>query len=580
MLLLGYILGFAAILLLMRKKSQGARTLAVITYNYLFAVVMQTATVLANTDYSIQTTAETILKSIYSSPPAITFRGNMGSASGIQQIAIYCIMSIYTLRAAVTLFFRKAANLLRMGWRVARKREIYVLWGGREDAGVLAKDIASRVRRPAVVWIPFSGNADSGMAVLPSDETFFDRLKARRTYHVTLLPDPDGRNPARLRKLDAIPRKGTPLRVTAVLDDDTLRLDTVKYERIDAYLVSEGALLFDKALEAGRPLELTEKRAGGTVREGVFVPARPFRLASAGFGPLTRAFLLSACENAAFETGDSPCGLEATVYGADAKAWRGFLMDYPALSLSAELRQGTGDAAFALAEALGAPETRPDCILIAAESTAENAVLAKRLLRGMNRIGLAEEKRPLLLVAVRESADSGVAMLEGHPEVFLLRQDRTILNYDALILRAGDRKAEEFHRQYREKNPQSPVWSALDTFTQDSNRAAVRDEENKRLLARDLTEEGETALWALARYEHRRWVAFHAAHGWVPLAPEELTEEERAGFITKRTEERRHACMTGWDELNALPQREPGLLQRYDYENVKAVFEDTGKSGR
>ena len=579
MLLLGYLLGFTAILLLMRKKSQGARTLAVITYNYLFAVIMQTATVLANTDYSIQSTTETILKSIYSSPPAMTFRGNMGSASGIQQIAIYCIMSVYTLRAAVTLFFRKAANLIKMNWRILRKREIFVLWGNREDVRILAKDIASRVRRPAVVWIPFSGSADSEMPVLPSDETFFSRLKTRRTYHVVILPDAEGRNPDRLRKLDAIPRRGTPLRVTAVLDDDVFRLDPMKCERIDAYLVSEGALLFDQVLENAHPLSLTEKHAGGTVRDGVFLPARPFRLAAAGFGPLTRSLLLSYAENAAFETESDLYGLVATVYGADAKAWDGFLMDYPALAQNIGLQQGAGDIS-AVLESMASPKDRPDCVLIATGNTAEDVASAKRLLRGMGRIGLAPADRPRLIVAVKESADGSVVTLEESPEVFLLRVDRTFLSYDALVLRAGDRKAEEFHRQYREKNPQSPAWSALDTFTQDSNRAVARDEANKRLLARDLTGDRESVFWALARYEHRRWTAFHAAHGWVPLAPEELTEEEKAHFLTKRTGERRHACMTGWDELNGLPQREPGLLQRYDYENVKAVFEGTEKSGR
>ncbi|MBR1781139.1 MAG: hypothetical protein IJ751_07060, partial [Oscillospiraceae bacterium] len=71
---------------------------------------------------------------------------------------------------------------------------------------------------------------------------------------------------------------------------------------------------------------------------------------------------------------------------------------------------------------------------------------------------------------------------------------------------------------------------------------------------------------------HRRWTAFHAARGWTPLTAEELTAEERAACVTKRSGERRHACMTGWEELNALPQREPGLLQRYDYENVTALF--------
>ena len=51
-------------------------------------------------------------------------------------------------------------------------------------------------------------------------------------------------------------------------------------------------------------------------------------------------------------------------------------------------------------------------------------------------------------------------------------------------------------------------------------------------------------------------------------AAAELTADERARCATKRPAEKRHACLVDWDALDALPQASPGLLKRYDYENV------------
>ncbi len=53
----------------------------------------------------------------------------------------------------------------------------------------------------------------------------------------------------------------------------------------------------------------------------------------------------------------------------------------------------------------------------------------------------------------------------------------------------------------------------------------------------------------------------------------ELTPEERDHCRLKRSAEKRHACLVDWDQLDTLPQQEPGLLKRYDYENVASLFE-------
>ena len=52
----------------------------------------------------------------------------------------------------------------------------------------------------------------------------------------------------------------------------------------------------------------------------------------------------------------------------------------------------------------------------------------------------------------------------------------------------------------------------------------------------------------------------------------QLTQEELACCRTKRPGEKRHACLVDWDQLDALPQKEPGLLKRYDYENAACLF--------
>lgn len=144
------------------------------------------------------------------------------------------------------------------------------------------------------------------------------------------------------------------------------------------------------------------------------------------------------------------------------------------------------------------------------------------------------------------------------------------------IARSADRQAEEIHQRYQHNSLFTPEWRELGSFTQASNRAAVWDIPNKLLLAGDVSgltpQARETLFWELAQYEHLRWNAFHFARGWLPLPQEELTREEREQCRIKRPQEKRHACLVDWDQLDGLPQREPGILKRYDYENVAYLF--------
>lgn len=567
MLLAGYVLGFALILYWMRHRTERARTVTAVAYNYLFIIGMLVAAQMKGQPFTWEGLTETVLKSAYSTPPAMAFRGDINDVAGLQRVAIFCIVSVYTLRAVAVLFFRRALNRLMAWFRVKRNHDVYVLWGSQRDAEKVLSDLSAHVSNPAVVWIPFREEEQEGaLQVLPATESYFEKARMGKTNHVLILPDDQGKNGERVKKLDGLRAGKTPFRVTAVLEDSALRLDDLKCEYIDACLTSREDLLFEEAISGARPIQWLKEKGLGREREGVFLPDRPYRLAVMGFNRLSRAFLLSFCENAAFETAQGK-GLQARVYGAAEEDWEAFRLDYPALWMYADIEKQAGDAQRMTADSLTDEALRPDCVVIALPTAAQSVEAARRLCRLLNRLGLEDARRPLILAA----ADGGEEP-PALPGVRWVREEKTALTYETLILRAQDAQAMQVHLQYKALNPNIKDWNRLDTFIQSSNRAVVRDEINKRTLASDTGADRQTALWALARYEHRRWVTFYAARGWAPLPQQELTEWEAAHFNLKRPQERRHACMTDWDKLDQLPQEAPGKLKMNDYANVEPLF--------
>lgn len=116
-----------------------------------------------------------------------------------------------------------------------------------------------------------------------------------------------------------------------------------------------------------------------------------------------------------------------------------------------------------------------------------------------------------------------------------------------------DTAAKAINEQYRKSSDSGKEWNKLGIFTQASNRAVIRDEYNKKVLFEMCRADKEKALDFLAQYEHSRWNAFYFAHGWKCMPVSDLTEEERAAYVTKHPDEKRHICLVGWDELDNLP---------------------------
>ena len=141
-------------------------------------------------------------------------------------------------------------------------------------------------------------------------------------------------------------------------------------------------------------------------------------------------------------------------------------------------------------------------------------------------------------------------------------------------------------------------WVACDPFSKMSSRASA-DFMPAFIRAAGLSEDeilkgnwppAPDVLEVLGRTEHLRWNAFHFVMGYSPMSNEEL--DKRAGIyrdciekglpgirLTKDAENRTHACLISWEELDALSEKESSVTGRhvdykqYDINNVLIIPE-------
>ena len=165
------------------------------------------------------------------------------------------------------------------------------------------------------------------------------------------------------------------------------------------------------------------------------------------------------------------------------------------------------------------------------------------------------------------------ALFGSYDNVRTLDINELSINYETVIERQIDAAARSVHDRYNSSSRSDHGWNRLGTFTQASNRAVIRDIYNKRALYEMCSADKEQTIDFLSQYEHSRWNAFYHAHGWRFMPVGDLTPEEKAAFVTKHPKEKRHICLVPWEELDSLPQKEPGLLKRYDIENVIQAFD-------
>ncbi|MBR6114127.1 MAG: hypothetical protein IKQ10_02990 [Oscillospiraceae bacterium] len=188
-------------------------------------------------------------------------------------------------------------------------------------------------------------------------------------------------------------------------------------------------------------------------------------------------------------------------------------------------------------------------------------------------------------VRYQESVGSPILTMNIYTRAFLSAEDA---DRNAIILNAV---YDDSDRSDWEK------WVACPSFSKMSSRASaeflpafIRAAGSSRaeMLAGDWHPSQEL-LVNLGQTEHLRWNAFHFANGYRTMTPEEFNDNaatwrrcQEAGLpcnikISKNTEERTHACLVSWDELDELSARESAVTGRsvdykqYDINNVLAL---------
>lgn len=582
-ILIVYLIGLVLVSWLLRNKSLQLRSFLTVGYNYLFIIPLYFFTLLPD----CETTAEVLnllIRCAYQAPKAMTFWADVDLFNDPAITLLFYIVSVYTARTLLLLFARRFMMSLATRLGMVLRRRVIAVCGEAGDAESLIREIRKNDRHAPVLYVPQrEQDREADLKVPTETRPWAKFLKAGRDNLVILLPDTNHNNLSRLQELDELGKTVPGLKVTAFLDNNTLRFDDMSCPHIDAYLVSREQLLIRRFLMDDQPLETLRKRGGESRPGGILVPERPFTLAVIGFTPLSAEFLLETWENASFESAaPDRRGFEATVIdGGIGKKRAPLFVDAPRLSHEpaiswVDAEPGTEESFEAVAGKLGALHQ----VLIATPDTRLNLDIAMRLLRLFKRRGL-EQTHPQLVVALFENMGAGAEIFSKEAGGMFLRCNASQFTYSELVLRRTDAEANELHRRYISNTDGGREWNAIGTYLQNSNRAVVWDIPNKLLLAGNLDgktkEEREQIYWELAKYEHLRWCTYQYTHGWETLPRGELTPDEVARRATKRAAERLHACLVPWDELDDLPQERPGLLKYYDYENVTALFEKEGR---
>ena len=582
MLFGGYLVSILLLHVLLRSVNQRLKELLILGYNFFFVVGMYFFC-LSSFPINSMEFFYTLGEAIAAAPLAITFQGDPTIFEGPDAFYIFFFMSLYTIRAVLVFFFVQVFHDIESRWRLLWHRRVFIIVGNREDTRALLSDIMGECHKPAVIYIS-TEEAEEEAKPLPGaceqDTTYLARLKPGKKYDIILLPNKGLYNYQLLYSLDELGQHISGMRVTAFLDNEMLRMEDLRFSHLDLYLLSQEQMVVQNFMQQHLPLAvLQEQDTVPAASTHLYAPKKAFSLIVVGFNSYAKEFLLQTFENAAFETATGDPGLKALIVDENLEQKKAaFLHDVPGVAQESSLSWLEASPwSESFYNALRDQKEEVQQIVIATPDTEENIRLAMRLRYFFARAG----RKPQIVVALFQE-DKGAEVLLGNDMMVLLEQmNKKQFTYRQLVLREADEKARALHRKYQLNSISSSEWKELGSFVQSSNRAVIWDIPNKLLLAGDVQrlskDEREKLFWELARYEHRRWNAFYFARGWIPLPVKELTKEEYAACVTKHTQEKRHICLVGWDELDALPQAKPGLLKYYDYANAAMIFETNSK---
>jgi hypothetical protein len=191
-----------------------------------------------------------------------------------------------------------------------------------------------------------------------------------------------------------------------------------------------------------------------------------------------------------------------------------------------------------------------------------------------------KEIKALPFIAVLEK--KGVYRNGEQDEKIFIFGCREDVYKESVIIRAeADRMAKAVDDVYKEKYGGQP-WHELDWFLQESNRATadfipamlkLAKREDKDTIDKNTLTENDSLAEVLAQTEHLRWIAFHAAMGYLPVELEEIyrrfekytgerNSREHLDYCRRDSKARLHACLVPWDELDKVSEVYKELAHR------------------
>lgn len=301
-----------------------------------------------------------------------------------------------------------------------------------------------------------------------------------------------------------------------------------------------------------------------------------------GFGKTGQAVLRALVMNAQF----LGSRFRATVVAKDYAAQAGsFFSRFPALQEQYDITFIDADAkSVALYEQIERSKTALNYVAVCAGDAKETAEIAVELGALFERLDVHALIVQCGAGGLRKNADR-----RGPAETVPL------LTAEILCSERMDERAMRLNCVYHgaQESDAAALWSACDYFSRMSCRASA-DFTDALLRSAGLDRQTaaapdfplpEEVLENLAQTEHLRWCAFHYAMGYRPM-PEEVWQERAAQYKEKRDgapigkdrARRLHACLTDWQSLDALSQRENEVTggrvdyKQYDRENVRTLL--------
>ena len=582
MLILMYLTPLIMVSVAARRLPEIVRRVFRVAYSFLFLLGLQgVLRLMLYYDPPIEKIFEIFGTSIYTTVQSITFTGTMAWAESVhistftkgQIWVIAFVASMVTVHSVVATIFGKFLNQLDMKIKGGFKKEQYIILGDTESARVLIKDIFKCVDKPYVVFLPTDELKDDDPLYLRcrvEKTDYLEKIPKRKKLHIVLLPDTEFSNLDRVYLLNESGNSN--LHATVFLNNDVVRYHDLHIDKIDNCTVSVDQILVEHFLTESSPFELMKSR-GAFAEGGLPYLEETFGICLIGFGKIGQEFLMRTYETMCFLTKDGIPPFEALVVDKFASVLeQEFVNNAPYFhdNKTVEFFQAEVDSE-AYFDEIGKRMSRLHQIVVAIGNTRENVAAALSLCRFFDRLGCYED-RPQIVVILSDSMVGAESLFKDYPNVKMMDFNTEIFNFEDLIEAKIDSVAKEINDNYNRTSGRGKPWRELGTYLQALNRATVCDIRIKKELNRMCSAPDKERIEFLARYEHERWCVFNRSHGWKLLPLDELTQEERDNYVLKREQQKLHACLIPWDELDKLPQRSEGEIRSYDVANVEQAL--------